>query len=45
MLLPIIDYLTKLSVYLWFFPYALLGNSSDLEKLVKYNLDGVTPDM
>lgn len=43
MLLPIIDYFTKLSVYLWFLPYAIIGNSNDLEKIVKYNLDGVTP--
>lgn len=45
MLLSIIDYLTKLGVYLWFLPYAVIGNSDDLEKIVKYNLDGVTPDL
>ena len=43
--LPIMDYIIKLSVYLWFLPYSMIGNSNDIEKIVKYNLDGVTPDL
>lgn len=45
LLVPIMDYFTKLSVFLWFLPYSIIGNSNDIEKIIKYNLDGVTPDI
>lgn len=45
LLLPIMDYVVKLSVYLWFFPYSMIGNSNNLEKIVKYNLDGINPNI